>query len=115
MSGRPKIIIDDEKLKTVCGYKLPLRDVATLFDCSEDTIERHIRKVHNMRFAEFRDKYLAKTRMLLINKAISMANGGNTAMMIFALKNMCGWADKQEIAAKEGKKFTLAYSVEDKK
>ena len=110
--GRPEVIIDEKALIAACSYKIPLDDCAVICGCSVDSLKRYIRKNYDLTFAQFRDKYTATTRAKLITKAIKMAlTDGNTAMMIFCLKNLCGWADKQEINNAEGKEFTLSYSV----
>ena len=44
-----------------------------------------------------------------------MAMSGNTTMMIFCLKNYCGWVEKAESPEDDVKPFTLAYSIEDLK
>ena len=111
----PKPKIDDEKLQAFMRLKPTIQDTAVFFNVHEDTVIKHIRNVHKLKFSEFRDKYMVETRMMLVRTALQQAKNGNTAMLIFCLKNLCGWADKQEFTAKEGKKFTLAYSLEDDK
>lgn len=51
----------------------------------------------------------------LIDRAVDMAMSGNTTMMIFCLKNYCGWVEKAESPEDDVKPFTLAYSIEDLK
>jgi hypothetical protein len=94
--GRPPTPIDEEKLAVLCRLRPSLKDVCYYFDCSEDAIERYIRKHHNMTFAEYRHKQMTHTRVMLVTKAIGMAEKGNTAMLIFCLKNLCGWSDRPE-------------------
>lgn len=88
--------IDVAQLKAICRMKPTLKDCAAFFEVSEDTIERHIRKSDNCTFAEFRDKNMVHTRFSLIRTAIRKAENGDNTMLIFCLKNLCGWADKQE-------------------
>lgn len=111
----PKTKIDDEQLQALMRLKPSIQDVAVFFKVHEDTVIKHIRRHHDMKFSEFREKYMVETRFMLVRTALKQARAGNTAMLIFCLKNLCGWADKQELSAKEGKKFTLAYSLEDEK
>ena len=92
--GRPKKEINWDKLDAMCQYKPFLCDVAEYLEISEDTIERNIRAKHNCTCAEYRNKKMWRTRFNLTEKAVAMAMSGNTTMMIFCLKNLCGWADQ---------------------
>ena len=56
---------------------------------------------------------MVHTRLKVIRKAIEMIDKGNTAMTIFALKNLCGWSDKHEVVTPGDNKFTLAYTLND--
>lgn len=92
-----KIELDWSKLDAILQYNAELNDAAEVMGCSPDTIERRIREHHDCTFAEYRNKKLGKVRIKLVQKAIQMATSGNATMMIFCLKNLCGWADKQEV------------------
>ena len=74
--------------------KPTLKDVANFFQCSEDTIENHIKAKWGKRFSEFRDENMVFTRFNLIRTAIQKAEKGDNVMLIFCLKNLCGWRDK---------------------
>jgi hypothetical protein len=75
-----------------------LTDCAELLKCSKSIIEKKIRKQYQLSFGEYRDSKLSVLRMKLIDKAIDSALvHHNTAMLIFCLKNICKWTDKQEI------------------
>ena len=76
--------------------KPTLKDAAAFFNCSEDTIERACKKLGASSFADFRNKNMVHTRHDLVRAAMRQALNGNTPMLIFCLKNMCGWADKVE-------------------
>ena len=114
--GRP-LIFDEEKdkqLKAFCRLKPTLADCAAFFECDIATIENHIRKTHGITFSEFRDQNMVHTRFSLIRKAIQRAESGSSdAMHIFALKNLCGWADKHEAKSevKETKEVVYAPSI----
>jgi hypothetical protein len=92
-----------------------LKDASAFFKCSEDTIERRCKEFGYNDFADARQQNMVHTRLKLIRGALAMAEKGNPALMIFCLKNLCGWADKMETRhdvtdeAKQGLK--LAYSV----
>lgn len=100
--GKPRIEIDETHLKGICRLKPTLRDVAAFFDCSEDTIERRCKALGALSFADFRDKNMVQTRFNLIRTAIRKAENGDNTMLIFCLKNLCGWVDRYENKQIEG-------------
>lgn len=67
---------------------------ASVMDCSEDTIDRRILDEHSITFSEYRDSKLGITKTKLIQTALKKAFAGENVMLIFALKNLCGWSDK---------------------
>lgn len=95
--GRPRKELDWSKLDAVLQYGASLKDCAAIMDCSEDTVEKRIKEKHGILFTEYRSKRMTGVKYTLIQKAIDMAKNGNVTMMIFALKNLCGWSDKQEV------------------
>lgn len=86
--------LDESNLKALMRMKPTLKDTAAFFEVSEDTIERYIKSNWGMRFAEFRDQNMVHTRFSLIRTAIQKAERGDNVMLIFCLKNLCGWRDK---------------------
>jgi hypothetical protein len=92
--ARPKVPIDDHQLRTILRWKPTLVDVAHFFECSPDTIEKYIRDTYDCRFTEFRDQNMVKTRHNLVQTAIKKAEQGDNTMLIFCLKNLCGWRDR---------------------
>lgn len=95
--ARQKIEIDENQLKGLCRLKPRIEDVAAFFGCSHDTIERRVREFGYDTFASFREQNMVHTRFSLIRKAIQKAESGDNVMLIFTLKNLCGWSDKNEI------------------
>lgn len=112
-AGRPKIEIDQQQLEALCRMNPTLKDTAAFFKCSEDTIERVCKRFGYADFADCRAQNMVHTRLKVIRKAIEMIEKGNTAMTIFALKNLCGWSDKHEVLSPSDNKFTLAYTLND--
>jgi hypothetical protein len=41
----------------------------------------------------YREKRKDSLKIQLKNKAVTMALNGNVSMLIFCLKNLCGWSD----------------------
>lgn len=109
--ARPLLKIDDTQLTALMRLKPSLADTAAFFSCSEDTIERYLRRTHKVGFADFREQNMVHTRFSLVRKALEKAQAGDNVMLIFALKNLCGWQDKPEIPplAEEPLNLKLAY------
>jgi hypothetical protein len=92
--ARPRKEIDETQLRGICRLNPRIEDVAAFFSCSHDTIERRVRELGYSGFASFRDENMVHTRFSIIRKAIQKAENGDNTMLIFCLKNLCGWADK---------------------
>lgn len=88
--------IDKEQLEELMRLRPTLLDTAAVMKCSESTISRYIRETFDLTFEAFREQRMAFTRQRLVKKALEMAEKGDRTMLIFCLKNLCGWADKSE-------------------
>lgn len=86
--------IEKAKLKALMRLKPTLEDTAAFFECSTKSIQRHIRDEYDLDFVQFREQNMVHTRLSLIRKAIEKAEKGDNVMLIFCLKNVCGWKDK---------------------
>lgn len=94
--ARPRLEIDQEQLEAFCRMNPTLKDAAAFFKCSEDTIESRCKEFGYEGFSDARQQNMVHTRLKLIRSALQMAEKGNPALMIFCLKNLCGWTDKVE-------------------
>jgi hypothetical protein len=90
------------QLQALMRLKPTAEDCAAFFQCSVDTIERRIKEYtttdelpDGLSFAEFREQNMVHTRFSLIRTALKKADSGDNTMLIFSLKNLCGWRDKQ--------------------
>jgi hypothetical protein len=116
MANRRTPPFDWEKLDAILRYKATIVDCSEMLDVSHDTVERNIKKKYDMTFTEYRDKKLTHTRLSLIQKALEQAKTGNTTMLIFCLKNLCGWSDKMEHGFEKDKQtIVLKYNLDEKK
>ncbi len=107
--GRPESDIQVEKIAALMRMKPTLADTAAFFQCAERTIERFIRDNFDLTFVEFRAQKMVHTRLGLSRKAITKAEAGDNVMLIFCLKNLCGWKDKQP--GEEDKTIVLSGAV----
>lgn len=106
-AGRPRIEIEWDKLDAYLSLKSSKRVCALLLGISEDTIERAIQRDKGCSFTDYADKCLAPTKLKLVQKALTKALNGDNTMLIFSLKNLCGWADKVETYERgEGYEFS---------
>ena len=86
-----------EKLDGLLAYKSSLVVCADILECHENSIKNHIKKRYGLTFTEYAEKKLSRTKVKLVQKAIEQATSGNTTMLIFCLKNLCRWSDKQDL------------------
>ena len=86
-----------DALDALLQFKTTKKFCADYLKVSEDTIERRLREEHDMTFKQYHELKMGRTAVKLQQEAINQALKGNTTMLIFALKNMANWAEKQEI------------------
>lgn len=88
---------DWRELNALLQFKVTLEHVCDYTGFSRDTIIRRIKEQHGLTFKQYADLKRQRTATKLQQKAIEMALNGNSTMMIFALKNIANWTDKQEM------------------
>jgi AraC-like DNA-binding protein len=109
----PKIDISFDKLDALAQFKITIEFAADYLGVSRDTLLRRINEKYGMTFSEYCSLRRQRTATKLQQKAIEQAIRGNTALMIFCLKNMAGWADKMEQDVNHnGNAITLNYNLE---
>ena len=84
-------------LKNLCRMKPTLEDCAAILEMDTSTVDKFIKRTYKVSFSEFRNQNMAHTRFMIIRNIIKECEKGNTAMLIYASKNLCGWTDKQEV------------------
>jgi hypothetical protein len=94
--ARPSIPIDEKQLRALMRLKPTLEDCAAFFECSTSKIEKHIKENWGLRFSEFREQNMVHTRFMLVRTALEKAKKGDTAILIFCLKNLCQWKDRYD-------------------
>ena len=95
--ARPNKPFDWVKLNSYLQLMATKKMCASLLDISEDTIERRIKKEHDCTFSEYADTQLAPVKLKLVQKALALAMGGDNVMLIFSLKNICDWTNKEHL------------------
>lgn len=102
--GRPRINVPMDVVDASCRFNATANQVLEVLagqglKISQDTLARAVEKMTGMTFAEYRDKKVDLTRLKLVQKAVTMAMDGNPTMLIFCLKNLCNWKDKNELTS----------------
>lgn len=79
-TGRPRKAINKEQFEKLCGLQCTLKEVASFFNCSEDTIENFCHREYKNTFSEVYNKYasigkisLRRTQFKLAEKSSAMA------------------------------------------
>lgn len=85
-----------KQLKAICRLKPTLEDCACFLDVHKSTIEKWIKNNYNVSFSAFREQNMVHTRFMVIRGILEQCQRGNTAMLIYASKNLCGWTDRYD-------------------
>lgn len=91
-AGRPQKEIDKKIFENLCGLQCTLEEIAGVFDCSVDTIERWCKREYRETFAEVYKKHSAKGKTSLRRIQFKLAEK-SAAMAIFLGKNYLGQKD----------------------
>ena len=87
--GRPKKIIDKEQFEKLCSIQCTLAEIASWFNCSEDTIENWCKDTYDERFSDAHKKYSATGKISLRRTQFQMAEH-NCSMAIWLGKQYLG-------------------------
>lgn len=94
--ARPRKEIDKNLFEKLCGIFCTEEEIAGVFDCSVDTIERWCKRTYKESFAETYKKHSAKGKMSLRRSQFKLAEK-SAAMAIFLGKNYLGQRDNYEV------------------
>lgn len=104
--ARPRIEIDEETFKKLCGLQCTLGEIASFFECSEDTVERWCKRELKMSFAEAFKRHSASGKISLRRWQFKMAEH-NVSMAIWLGKQYLGQTEKQEVAVSTNDDATI--------
>ena len=94
--GRPRKEIAKETFENLCGIMCTLEDIAGVFECSEDTIQRWCKRTYGERFADVFKKYSGKGKASLRRIQFRQAET-NPTMAIWLGKQLLGQRDEQRL------------------
>jgi hypothetical protein len=92
--GRPTLEIDWSIFDKLCGLQCTLSELAGFFDCSEDTIERAVKREKKVGFADYYKKKSSQGKISLRRNQFRLAEK-NATMAIWLGKQYLGQSDKQ--------------------
>ncbi len=95
--ARPRIEIDKKQFENLCGLQCTKTEIASFFDCSEDTIERWCHREYKCGFAVIFSKKRGIGKISLRRAQFRMAET-NPTMAIWLGKQYLGQTEKQEVA-----------------
>ena len=98
--GRPKKEINQETFEKLCGIMCTLEEIAGVFNCSEDTIERWCKETYKETFAETSKRLQGTGKSSLRRMQFKLAER-SAAMAIWLGKQYLGQKDTVEIENKE--------------
>ena len=90
-------MFDLDLVERLGGLNATLAEMGTLLGCSHDVIQRQM-KGEESQFRVSYEKGKAKLQTSLKRKLVQQAlENNNVVSLIFALKNVCGFADRAEV------------------
>lgn len=102
-TGRPQIDINQTQFEALCRIHCTLQEVASIMDCSEDTIERWCKRTYKkedgtpMLFSEVYQKFSSEGNASLRRWQYRSAENGNTSMQIWLGKQYLNQKDVQDV------------------
>ena len=90
--GRPRLELNLHQVFKLASLGLTNPEIAAIMNCSPDTLERHHREI----LARGREMASASVR----RKQFQLAQRGNTTMLVWLGKNLCGQKDRIEATGK---------------
>ncbi len=95
--GPKTIQLDWKVFDDLCGIQCTLEEIASWFDCSEDTIERRVEEHTGLKFADYYAKKRGKGKVSLRRKQFQTALAGDKTLLIWLGKQYLGQSDKIEV------------------
>lgn len=93
--ARPRKEIDSEQFEKLCALQCTLSEIASWFNCAEDTIQRWSKRHYGKVFSDVYKKYSANGKISLRRYQFKMAEH-NVSMAIWLGKQYLGQTDKIE-------------------
>lgn len=106
-TGRPKVEIDWDVFENLCRIQCTLEEMVGILKCSEDTIERAVKRQYKKSFADIVKELKADGRASLRRLQWVSAGKGNIAMQIWLGKQHLDQRDKFPDDTPDERELTL--------
>ena len=90
------IDFDFAKFEELCALQCTLQEIAENMDCSEDTVDRRVKKYYNCTFAEIFKRKRVKG-FTSIRRSLFKLSEKHPATVQFLAQNWLGLTNKQEL------------------
>ena len=92
--GRKPININWEEFEALCAIQATLREMAIVFRCSEDTIQRAVKREYKANFSLVFGEKRLRGFVSLRRKMSQAALNGNVTLLIFLAKQYLAMVDQ---------------------
>ena len=103
--GRPDAGIVQEQFEQMCRIHCTAEEIAGVFMCHIDTVERWVKKTYGDTFAQVRTRFAGQGKMSLRREMFKKALGGHAGLQI--------WLSKQHLDMKERIENSMDESAEE--
>lgn len=112
--GRKSAVLDYTIIDTALFFGATTKQLQVLLErqgtkYDVKTIERCVKRDKKQTFKQYRDYCMGETVFKLKQTLIKKALAGDNTALIFCLKNMSDWADKQEVSNSGPDKIEITY------
>lgn len=99
LGGRPRIDFTEDQWKMIrqaCQIQCTAEEIASMLECSVDTLERRIAELYECGFADYKKRHSGKGKMSLRRKQYETAMAGNVTMQIWLGKQYLDQREKND-------------------
>lgn len=108
--GRPKVSISQEQFEKLCGLQCTLEEIASFFDCCDDTINNWCKKTYGDSFSVVYKNKSASGKISLRRYQFKLAEK-NPSMAIWLGKQWLGQKDNTEVTGDTTARVTIVNSL----
>ena len=96
-AGRAEKVLDWRLINELCKIQCTMKEIAGAIDCDEDTLDKHSKKTHGVKFSVYREQKAEGGKASLRRKQWKTAcDEGSVTMQIWLGKNYLGQSDNNE-------------------